>query len=136
GEHAAGVEHEVPQQLELGGGELELDAGAVHLVAVLVELEVAHAHDGVVVRLASGGASQHGADAGDDLLEAERFGDVVVSADGQALDLVLGVVAGGEEQHGGVPAGGAHPAGDGESVHVGQHDVQHDEVRLGVADEL
>ena len=43
--------------------------------------------------------AQDGLDAGHHLLEAEGLGDVVVAAEGQAPDLVLGGVAGGEEQH-------------------------------------
>src|SRR5215472_6417599 len=40
GQYPVGVAHEVPEQLELGGGELDLGAVPPHLVAVLVELEV------------------------------------------------------------------------------------------------
>ena len=45
------------------------------------------------------GAAQHGVDAGDQLPEAERLGQVVVAAEGQAPDLVLDGVAGGQEEH-------------------------------------
>jgi hypothetical protein len=49
-------------------------------------------------------AAQDRLDARDDLVEAERLGDVVVAADGEAGDLVLGVVLRGEEEDGrGVP---------------------------------
>src|SRR6478752_9289742 len=41
GQHAPRVAHEVAQQLELGRGEVDLLAAAGHLVAVLVEGEVA-----------------------------------------------------------------------------------------------
>src|SRR3954464_3612801 len=41
GKHPLGVEQQVAQQPELGGGEADLLAGAPDLVAVLVELEVA-----------------------------------------------------------------------------------------------
>ena len=75
-------------------------------------------------------AAQDGLDARDDLVEAERLGDVVVAADGEAGDLVLGVVLGGEEQDRRGVAGGAQPLGDAESVHVGQHHVEDDEVGL------
>ena len=43
------------------------------------------------------GAAQDRADPRDQLLEAERLGDVVVAADRQPADLVLGGVAGGQE---------------------------------------
>src|SRR5699024_4558486 len=42
-EHTAGVEHQVTQQGELGGGELDLRAGPAHLVRVLVQFQIAHA---------------------------------------------------------------------------------------------
>ena len=41
GQHPLGVAHEVAEQLELGGGELDLGAGADHLVTVLVHRQVA-----------------------------------------------------------------------------------------------
>ena len=50
------------------------------------------------------GAPQHRADPGDELLEAERLGHVVVAADRQAPDLVLGRVAGGQEHAPGTAA--------------------------------
>ena len=50
-EHPARVAHQVPQQLELGGGELDGVAAAAHLVAVFVEHEVADAQHGVAASL-------------------------------------------------------------------------------------
>ena len=67
---------------------------------VLVHGELAGADDGLLVVLHR--AAQDRLDAGDDLVEAERLGDVVVAADREAGDLVLGVVLGGEEQDGAV----------------------------------
>ena len=74
------------------------------------------------------GATKDGADAGDDLLQAEGLGDVVVAADGQALDLVRHVVAGGQEEDGGGHVTLAQAPGHGEAVHVGQHDVEDHQV--------
>ena len=73
-------------------------------------------------------SSQDRADAGDHLLEAEGLGDVVVAADRQALDLVAHVVARGEEQDRRGQPGVPEPSRHGEAVHVGQHDVEDDEV--------
>src|SRR6266550_7053693 len=39
-EHPAGVEHEVAEEVELGGGEVDLGPVAAHLVGLLVEDEV------------------------------------------------------------------------------------------------
>ena len=69
---------------------------------------------------------------GDQLLEGERLGDVVVAAGGQAGDPVLDGVAGGQEHDGYVGVGGAHPAQHLEAVEVGQHHVEDD----GVGPEL
>ena len=89
-------------------------------------------HLAVLVGLAAG-AAQHGADAGDDLLEAERLGDVVVAADGEALDLVVDRVARGDEDDRQLAALLAQPPGDGEAVHVGEHHVEDAQVGLVVA---
>src|SRR5690554_2979489 len=65
GQHATGVDHEVAQQLELGGGQVDLAARPAHLVGVLVELEVCVAQHTVVVATGgSSGAPQHRADPG------------------------------------------------------------------------
>ena len=127
GDDASGVDDEVAQELEFGGGQVDGHARARDFVGVLVDDEVSDAQE-CVVFFGAHGAAQDGADAGDDLFEAEGLGDVVVAADGQALDLVAHVVARGEEEDGDRDAGVAQAPGDGEAVHVGEHDVEDDEV--------
>ena len=97
-------------------------------MGVLVHRQLAGADDGLLVGLH--GAAQDRLDAGDDLVEAERLGDVVVAAGVQARDLVLGLVLGGEEEDRRGVAGAAQPLRDAEAVHVGEHDVEDDEVGL------
>ena len=80
------------------------------------------------------GPPEDGRGAGDELLEAERLLQVVVAAEREPAHLVLGGVAGGQEQHRRPVALGAHPAADLEPVEVGQHHVEHDEVRRGAPD--
>src|SRR4051794_29155885 len=126
GEDAAGVEQEVPQQVELSGRQVDRLAGPEHLVVLGVELEVAEPEDAVAVTEA--GAAEDRPDAGDDLAQAERLGQVVVGPGGEAEDLVLGGVAGRQEQHGHGHPLAAQPAGELEAVDVGQHDVEHDEI--------
>src|SRR5260221_8031696 len=46
GQHPVGVAHEVPEQLELRGRQLDLLAGPPYLVAVLVELQVGELQPG------------------------------------------------------------------------------------------
>src|SRR6478609_36853 len=131
GEHPVGVEQQVAQQLELGGGQVDDAATAAHLVAVLVELEVVEAERGAVVGLPAS-AAQDRPDAGDDLFEAERLGDVVVPAHGEALDLVASRVASGDEDDRLLSAAVAQATGHLEAVNVGEPDVEHDEVGLGL----
>src|SRR5690554_1983162 len=79
GQHATGIDHEVAQELELGGGQVDLPVGSSHLVGVLVELEVRVAqHTVVLAACRPPGAPQHGTDPRDELFEAEGLGDVVV----------------------------------------------------------
>ena len=103
-----------------------------HLVRVLVHAQFAGADDGLFVVVH--GATEDRLEARDDLVEAERLGDVVVAADGEAGDLVLGVVFRGQEQDGRRVAGCPEALGDAEPVHVGQHDVEDDEVGLLLED--
>lgn len=140
GDHPADVGHQVVEQLELGRGERDGGAGPGDLVGDRVEAEVGD--DEPAVLGGPAGAAQDGADPGDQLLQAERLGDVVVGARGEALDLVADAVLGGEEEHREVVAGVAvHGPGDlaavgplaqllddGEAVEVREHHVEDDEV--------
>jgi hypothetical protein len=98
-------------------------------VAVLVELEVGELQPGRGLGGIAPGPAQDGPDPGDDLLQAERLGHVVVAAQGQAPDLVLHRVPRGQEDDGDAGAAAPQPPDDVEPVHVGQHDVEHDEIR-------
>ncbi len=71
---------------------------------------------------------QHGADPGHELLETERFGDVVVAADREPLHLLLGRVPRGQEHDRYVMTVGSEPLHDGEAVAVGEHDVEDHEI--------
>jgi hypothetical protein len=74
------------------------------------------------------GAPQHGPDAFHDLVQAERLGDVVVGAQGQARDAVWDTVACRHENDGDRRAARPHPAHHLEPVAVGNHHVQQHEV--------
>jgi hypothetical protein len=97
-------------------------------VGLLVQLEVVEGEHVTRVVRHHARASQDGPDACDHLLEAERLRDVVVAADRQPRDLVLDVVACGEEQHGDVASALPELAGHLEAVHVRHHHVEHDQV--------
>ncbi len=140
GHDPADVGHQVVQQLELGRGERDRGAAAGDLVGDRVQAEVGD--DQPAVLGGPAGPAQDGADPGDELLQAERLGDVVVRAGGEALHLVADTVLGGEEEHRqvvtGVPVGRpgylaaagalAQLLDDGEAVEVGEHHVEHDQV--------
>src|SRR6266540_2868363 len=134
GQYPARVGHEVAQQLELGGRQRHPGAAPPDLVRLLVQLQVGEGEPGRT-RLAAG-APQHRADPRGQLLEAERLGDVVVAAEGQAADLVVGRVPGGQEHHGGTGTGVAQLPDDLEAVQVGQHHVEHHEIRALLAGQL
>jgi hypothetical protein len=126
-QHAVRVQHEVPEKLELRRRQVHQRAVAAHLVGVLVELEIGEDQP-AGVPVAVPGAAQDGPDARHQLLQAERLGDVVVTADRQAPHLVLGGVTGGQVHDRDPDAVGAQPAADLEAVEVGHHHVQHDQV--------
>ena len=102
---------------------------------ILVDFKVAYADDRIVLDLFAR-AAQDCADARDDFLKAERFRHVVVATDRQPHDLVLRVVAGGQEEDGRVDALLADAACDGESVDVRQHDVEDDQIRSRALDDF
>src|SRR5206468_3637344 len=77
-QHPLGVAHQEAQQLELGRGQVDLRTCTSYLVAVLVELEVADGEHRSGVGAAGTGPSQQSAQPGDQLLQGERLGDVVV----------------------------------------------------------
>ena len=90
------VDHQVAKKLELCGGQVNFDARTADLVRILVNDQVADAELAIVF-FGADGASQDGADTGNDLFKAEGLGYVVVATDGQTLDLVTHIVACGQE---------------------------------------
>ena len=105
-----------------------------HLSGVLDHHQVA---DGERLIGASGlgqaGPADQTAQPGRDLLHAERFGHVVVTAGADPGDAVLDRVARGEEQHADRRIERPQPAQHLEAVDVGQADVEHHRVRPELA---
>ncbi|MBG9885105.1 hypothetical protein ABE10_00595 [Bacillus toyonensis] len=131
-QHAVRVEHQVAQELELGRAQLDRRRADEDVVRVLIHGQLAGADDRLLVGLHR--AAQDRLGAGDDLVEAEGLGDVVVAAGVEPLDLVLRVVLRGEEEDRSGEAGAPKALGDAEPVHVGEHDVEDDEVGLLLED--
>ena len=103
-----------------------------HLVADLVEDEILEPEH--VAGQVAGRAAEDRLDPRDDLGEAERLGDVVVAAGAERLDLVLGRVLRGQEEHGALAPERAQPAADLDPLDVGEHPVEHDQVGLDARD--
>ena len=101
-------------------------------MAGLVEHEVGEAEH--VARQVAGRAAEDRLDARDDLGEAERLRHVVVAAGAERLDLVLGRVLRGQEEHRALEAARAEPPADLDPLDVGEHPVEDDQVGLGARD--
>ena len=87
------------------------------------------------VALGRAALAQAHAHARQQLLEAERLGDVVVGAALEAGDLDVGVVARAEDHHRHPVARGAHVAQHAQAVLARQPEVEHEQVEVGVAGE-
>jgi hypothetical protein len=72
-------------------------------------------------------AAQHRPDAGQEFLDAERFGDVVIGAGVEGVDLLPAVQAAGQDDDR-YRGPGAQLADDLDAVEVGQAEVEHDQV--------
>ena len=79
---------------------------------------------------APGGPRQQSFDPQQELLQVEGFGEIVVDAVGKSLDPVIGRPLGGKDQNGEPFVFQADVAQNGEAVQPGQHDVEHDQVRI------
>ena len=74
------------------------------------------------------GAANHGVDAGDELRERERLGQVVVGAKVEAADAIVNHVAGGQDEHRRPDAVGASRLQHRPAVELRQHQVENDGV--------
>ena len=107
---------------------------AAYLAAGQVEAQVGEGERLVGVVLVGYDAPQQRAQPGQQLLQRERLGEVVVGAGVEALDPVTDGVAGGQHQDGYVVPGGAQRPGGLDAVEPGHHHVHHDDVRADPAD--
>jgi len=141
-QYPATVLQKVTKQLELGRRQrhelpvLPHLVGVVlpHLVGVVVQFDVG---EGQPRRRSArggsgGGPAQHRADACKDLVQTERFGDVVIAADGQPGDLVFDGIASCQEHDWAPVALCRQPAHHLEPVDARHHHVQNHQVRLVV----
>jgi len=129
GEDAAGILREDDQEIELLGGEVDLIAAERDGVRLPVDVEVSFG-DVLDGGLLAGELAQLRADAGEELLDAEGFGDVVVGTGVERSDLDVVLFADGEDDDGcfGEEADGAREL---KTVHLRHGEVGDDEIGCG-----
>ena len=74
------------------------------------------------------GAADDGVDARDQLVAVERLGDIIVGAEAQGADLRIQLADAGQDQHRRADLGGAQLLQHVIAVHVGQVQVEADDV--------
>ena len=140
GEHEPLVAHQVGEQPELGRRQLDGGTRPADHPGLLVQFQIGGperaravcpgARSDAVGGALAAGATQDRADPGHERLDGERFGDVVIAAEGQPGDGVRRGVPGREEDDRDVVGLRAEPPAYLEAVDVGEHDVQDDQVGL------
>ena len=123
GDGAAGVHHEVVEQLELLGREMNGPAGFFNKVADRIEHDVAD-HDGGFDVVEGFAAADRGTQARGEFAQLEGFGNVVVGAGVERLDFALFAALHGEHEDGQARRGLAHEAADFDSAHTGHIDIE------------
>src|ERR1051325_577366 len=116
-----------PEQIELLRTEPDRRSTAPDLADRGVDLDLSEPRRRAR-RTGRSGPPQLGLDAGQQLEDAERLGDVVVGAEAEPADLVLLLPSRREHEHGGVVAALAHGAEDPEPVDARDHEIEDDEV--------
>ena len=130
GDDFACVEGEIFEEGEFPAAEIDIFTAALDDSAGGVDLEIADAED------CRGGfvfPADHGADTGEEFGEDEWFDEIIIGAEFEAGDAILGRVLGGEEEDHGAGALFAKLTKDGEAIDFGQHDVEDDDIVPAVA---
>src|SRR5258708_3472336 len=118
--------HEVLEECELLGCQVDATLATLHLAGLEVEAELAD--DQAVADTGRRLSPRQGADPGQQLGEGEGLGQVVVGAGVQPRDPVLDRGPGGQHQDRRLDSLGANLAANLESVHPRQHHVPDDQV--------
>lgn len=127
GECASGFLHEDFEQLEFAGRKWNDFSGACDAAAAQIHLEV-----GDLKGIGDGGdrgATAEGFDAREQFLHGKGLGQVVVRAGFEALDAVLDVAHGGEDEDARGGVFGAEAFQHGEAVEPREIEIENDEVR-------
>ncbi len=129
-EYAPRVTYQVPEQFKLCRRQLDQRTVPANLAGILVHGQIADHEQAFAGGPRDVCPAQQPAQPGEHLFQAERLGDVVVTARGDTGDPVFDRVAGGKEEHAHPWASRANPAQHLKPVEVGQHDVKDDRIRL------
>ena len=127
-EHAAAMLNEIEQQQEFLGREPDLLPPDIDEVSLDVERQrtiAERTRSGVSLR-----PTQQRGDPSRQLSRAERFRDVIVSAELQARDALGFLAARGDHDHRDGGRRGIRPErlADEQTIHAGQHQVEHDRI--------
>ena len=126
---ASGALGEDGEELEFGGSEVDGLAFPRGDVAGDIDMEIAEAE--LVAGFFAGlAAAEDFLDAQEEFARAERFGEVIISAEFEAEDAVDLGRLGGEHEDGRLGGGGLEAEGFAnlEAVHFREHDIEDDEV--------
>src|SRR5665213_1781037 len=126
------VPHHVFQDAELLGRKFQGFNAAHNFTAGAIEHQIAH------LEALRGGlaAAQKGAHAGEQFNEGERLGEVVVGAGFETFDPIVELSARAQDQDRRPGTTPANPFEHFQPVHVGKHQIENDEVVVGVVSEL
>ncbi len=129
-QYLAMAAHQQLQQAELLGRQVYAPAIAGHPAAQQIQLQIGHAQ---CAAFAAGmAAAQDDAHPGQQLGKRERLDEIVVGPQLQALDPILHLIAGGQEQHGHFQAPVTQGLQHLPAVQARQHDIQDHQVVLAV----
>ena len=124
-QHLTGMAHEVLEEHELAAGEVHGLLAAPHPARAEVDPQVSGLDPGGTRLLR---APAEGADAGEQLFEVERLGQVVVGPAVEGVDLVTHLVAGSQHQDRHLRPPEPDPLEHLVAVQPWQHDVQQDQL--------
>ena len=132
--HLAGVAHQAFEQAEFALLQIDHHRAARNAAGEAIEHEIA---DDVTRHLFLGRDAAHQRlDAGEQFGEGERFGQVVVAAGSQALDAVVHLRQRRKNEHRRLVAARAQTLDDGETVTLGQHAIDDDDIVVGALGQI
>ncbi len=118
------LRHEL-EDVVFAGGQFDVPLAAPNLPRRPVYGEVGDADN-----LLAPGAAKHRPDPREEFLDVEWFCQIIVGAVVEAVDFVERVVAGGEHDDGGFLAPASERSEYAHAVHLREHDVEDDHIRL------